>query len=68
MLFAFPNPFFGQLGLAGLVSQLREPGVDGAPLLFQAVTTPACFEAAKKVSTRGLTHALDGASMVKRRQ
>lgn len=36
--------------MGGLVSQLREPAGDGAPLLFKAVTTEACFQAATQVT------------------
>lgn len=41
-----------QLGVGGLVAQLREPDVNGAPLLFQAATnsgTIGCFKPVHKV-------------------
>ena len=47
-----------QLGVGGLVKQLREPGVNGAPLLFQAATNSRCFHAVKKV--RALRYARAG--------
>ncbi|CAM9918575.1 unnamed protein product, partial [Ectocarpus sp. 6 AP-2014] len=40
-----------KLGVGGLVNQLREPGVDGAPLLFQAVNIDECFKAVTKASS-----------------
>ncbi|CAM9590382.1 unnamed protein product, partial [Ectocarpus fasciculatus] len=39
-----------KLGVGGLVSQLREPGVDGTPMLFQAVNIDECFKAVTKAS------------------
>lgn len=35
------------------MNQLREPGVDGAPLLFQAVNIDECFKAVTKASPLG---------------
>lgn len=32
------------------MNQLREPDVNGAPLLFQAATTDSCFQAVTEVS------------------
>ncbi|CAB1107235.1 unnamed protein product [Ectocarpus sp. CCAP 1310/34] len=42
-----------KLGVGSLVNQLREPGVDGAPLLFQAVNVDECFKAVTKASPLG---------------
>ena len=38
-----------ELGVGGLVKQLREPGVDGAPLLFHAATNIGCLGDVTKV-------------------
>lgn len=56
-----------QLGIGGLVTQLREPNVNGVPLLFQAVTNLACFEAAKKVGTLSSTHST-GSQLIPKHQ